>query len=126
MKENAWMKCVECVSCSEKEKESKDAAKDKAKEAEVTEIESFTFELQLKADKPQQGKKQGRSSAAVAFLKSTGSVTDSLPLPTQLHLCQLNPASPFETILAYVRHCFLPFSRTALMSASEEKIDDSS
>ena len=33
-------------------------------------------------------------------------------LATQVFVCQVNSATPFDAMLAYVRHCFLPVSRS--------------
>ena len=61
--------------------------------------------------------------AAVAFIKAMSVLDSRRPLGVQLFVCELNDKSPFQTILAYVRHCFLPYSKSLL--SSEEKKEDS-
>lgn len=62
--------------------------------------------------------------ATVAFIKAVPTLDlSSSPLSSQLLVMSLNESSLFESMLSYVRHAFLPYSR-AWMSGSvgeEEK-----
>jgi hypothetical protein len=114
-----------------------------AKDAKVDESggeDVFTFELQLKsvdrralqqppassvpptpsaAGAAGAAAKQHTSVTSVAFIKTVSAVDKDAALTSQLHCCSLNPTAPFDSILNYVRHCFLPFSRALMASVVE-------
>lgn len=78
--------------------------------------EEFHFDLRMKTQSTEKG------SVVVALIKS--STLDVVrPMAQQLHVCEINDKAPFQSILSYVRHCFLPFSRS-LVAISDEKTDD--
>ena len=66
--------------------------------------------------------KEGQS-LLVCFIKATRTLSTANPIANQIFLCELSSKAPYQTLLAYVRHCFLPFSRS-LAIPSEEKKDD--
>ena len=53
-------------------------------------------------------------AASVAFIKHSPTLDPTAPLSSQLYACSLHSPAMFDTILSYVRHLFLPFSRTAV------------
>ncbi len=59
----------------------------------------------------------------VAYIKTVPAIDPNVSFSSQLHAVQLNPTAPFESILSYVRHCFLPYSR-AIMASSLDDGDD--
>jgi hypothetical protein len=78
-------------------------------------IVSFLFDLEVKLTPP-----AARSGAAlaVAIVRRSGTLDLTSPLASQLFLCQVNDAAPLDTMLSYVRHCFLPVSRSLLSADS--------
>jgi hypothetical protein len=68
-------------------------------------------------------KQLNQANTTVAFIKTVAAIDPATPFSAQLHLCQLNPNAPFDSILSYVRHCFLPYSR-ALMASVLDDGDD--
>ena len=59
--------------------------------------------------------------ATVAFIKHTPTLDPSQPLAAQLYTCSLHSPTLFDTLLSYVRHLFLPFSRTSPSSDDPSK-----
>lgn len=82
--------------------------------------ESYSFDLQLKAVSPSD---KERVVATVAFIKGVATLDlSSSPLSAQLLVMSLNESSLFESMLSYVRHAFLPYSRAWMSgSAGEEE-----
>eukprot|EP00808_Paulinella_micropora_P012801 g22584.t1 len=84
-----------------------------------TEGDIYRFDVDLKSS-ADRGSKLDEKSTSVAFIKASASALVSENLPAQLHLCQIRDTAPFETILNYVRQCFLPYSR-ALMERADRQ-----
>ena len=59
--------------------------------------------------------------ASVAFIKHSPTLDPSQPLASQLYACSLHSPALFDTLLSYVRHLFLPFSRTSPPSDDASK-----
>ncbi len=78
--------------------------------------EVYTLELTVAPSK-------AKSVHSIIFFKSTGVLEESQPMSSQLTSCQINHNSPFESILNYVRHAFLPYSRS-LVEAGDSKEGD--
>lgn len=77
--------------------------------SEESALESYSFDLQLK---PPSSVEKEKVTASVAFIKTSPSLDlSSSPLSTQLLLICINESNLFESMLTYVRHCFLPYSR---------------
>jgi dynein heavy chain 1 len=79
----------------------------------VTDNEYYVFELQMKPLEDSNG------GAAMAYLKIAAPLDSTTPLHSQLHVVQIDEKNPFAAILAYVRHCFLPFTRSLMATALE-------
>ena len=71
----------------------------------------------------QYAKRRGSSpdGMSVVFIKSLPTIDASKPLAGQVFLCQLKDSAPYEAILNYVRHAFLPYSRSIM---SHDKGDE--
>eukprot|EP00456_Euglypha_rotunda_P027257 TRINITY_DN21814_c0_g1_i1.p1 TRINITY_DN21814_c0_g1~~TRINITY_DN21814_c0_g1_i1.p1 ORF type:complete len:247 (-),score=40.46 TRINITY_DN21814_c0_g1_i1:19-660(-) len=83
--------------------------------------EFYLFQVDMKTGSHlAAGKKE--TIVSLAFIKSLSQL-DSSPMASQLHVCQLRDDSPFQTILRYVRHCFLPYSRSLLETEGDVSED---
>ena len=60
-------------------------------------------------------------TSSIAFIKHAPALDPSVPLSSQLYACTLQSPAMFDTILAYVRHLFLPFSRAVSLHSDEQK-----
>jgi len=59
-------------------------------------------------------------SASITFIKSTSQLSLDKPINSQIQLVQIANNAPFEAILGYVRHAFIPYSK----SLAKTKQDD--
>ena len=64
------------------------------------------------------GRASSVSGLAIVFIKCVPALEPAKPLTEQLRVCQLKSDSPYEAMLHYVRHAFLPYSRAALAEGS--------
>ena len=79
--------------------------------------ESFLFSTQPPSSLPSATLSTIASSLAV--IKQSASLDVSVPLAQQLYVCTLHSPAMFDTLLSYVRHLFLPFSRTLTLPPSD-------
>lgn len=85
----------------------------------VKENEYFVFELQVKPLEDSNG------GAAIAYIKSHVPLEADKAIAGQLQVCHLDEANPFQTILSYVKQCFLPLSRVLMANALEKNSSQS-
>jgi len=72
-------------------------------------LESYSFDLH---HKPPSSSEKERVAGTVAFIKSAPTLDPAgAPLSAQLLTVSVNESHLFESMLAYVRHVFLPYSR---------------
>jgi dynein cytoplasmic 1 heavy chain len=76
---------------------------------------TFSFESEAK--------RSGDVGVRVGLIKVPGLLSASTPIANQVFLCQINDNAPFQSILSYVRHCFLPYSRSLIGTQDEKKED---
>ena len=79
--------------------------------------ESFLFSTQPPSSFPAAVLSTITSSLSV--IKQSASLDASVPLAQQLYVCTLHSPAMFDTLLSYVRHLFLPFSRTLTLPPSD-------
>lgn len=97
-----------------------DSSSADGKEEDESASESYSFDLTLKPPNPSD---KERVAATVALIKTAPTIDlASSPLSAQLLLLSVNESNLFESMLAYVRHCFLPYSR-AWMGGSAGEAD---
>lgn len=62
------------------------------------------------------GAKNSRGSLSVLFIKSFPTLVSGKPLAEQIYACQVKDVVPYEAMLNYIRHAFLPYSRFVMSS----------
>jgi hypothetical protein len=82
-------------------------------------LESYTFDLQLRAPSPND---TYVTVGSLAIIKSTPSLDlASAPIGAQLLLITMHEANLFESMLTYVRHAFLPYTRAWIAGGGGEE-----
>eukprot|EP00954_Amorphochlora_amoebiformis_P022710 1355103-Amorphochlora_amoeboformis.AAC.1 len=70
-------------------------------------------EIRIHAD-VRTGQRTGDLSVSVMFIKSVPTLRAKIPLGHQIYICQIKDTSPYEAMLNFVRHAFLPYSRSII------------
>mmetsp|Transcript_12145 Transcript_12145/g.29873 ORF Transcript_12145/g.29873 Transcript_12145/m.29873 type:complete len:4768 (-) Transcript_12145:256-14559(-) len=65
--------------------------------------------------------KEARSSVSVLIVKNVSILTASRPLSEQIYACHIKDGAPYEAMLNYIRHVFLPYSR--FIMSSDKDVD---
>jgi len=65
-----------------------------------------------------------QDSFSILFIKSFPTIKSSVPLPEQLYSCKVKDGAPYEAMLNYIRHAFLPYSRLVLSSDKDADSKD--
>jgi len=81
-------------------------------------IESYSFDLETKAPSVSD---RDKSVCSVVLIKLSTSLDASSAMSSQLLVLSLQESILFETMLAYVRHCFLPYSRAWMSGGGEQE-----
>ena len=65
--------------------------------------------------------RQSDSLFRLAFVRQSDCLKADLPLERQIRVCQLNGSSPLEDLLAFVRFCFYPYSKSVLSTLQQQR-----
>eukprot|EP00457_Paulinella_chromatophora_P000017 gb/GEZN01000017.1/.p1 GENE.gb/GEZN01000017.1/~~gb/GEZN01000017.1/.p1 ORF type:complete len:4783 (-),score=794.37 gb/GEZN01000017.1/:118-14466(-) len=84
-----------------------------------TDRDLYQFDVDLKAS-AERGSQSNEKSTSIALIKVSSAALVAEHLAAQLLICQIRDMAPFETILSYVRQCYLPYSR-ALMERADRQ-----
>jgi len=97
------------------QKSSAPAAGGEEAAASESALDSYSFDLQ---HKPPSANDKEKVAATVAFIKQAPTLDlATAPLAAQLLTVSVNESHLFESMLAYVRHVFLPYSRAWMSGA---------
>eukprot|EP00954_Amorphochlora_amoebiformis_P005563 439283-Amorphochlora_amoeboformis.AAC.2 len=66
------------------------------------------------------GSRKDSQGISVLFIKSFPQLQEGRPLPQQIYACQVKDTAPYEAMLNFVRHAFLPYSRSIMATDKED------
>mmetsp|Transcript_1490 Transcript_1490/g.2131 ORF Transcript_1490/g.2131 Transcript_1490/m.2131 type:complete len:4632 (-) Transcript_1490:106-14001(-) len=78
--------------------------------------ESFSVFSELKAYTTEDGEKD----LSVLFIKTYPQLMDGIAFASQIYACQIKDGTPYEAMLNFVRHAFLPYSRSIIATDNED------
>eukprot|EP00466_Bigelowiella_natans_P012270 jgi/Bigna1/52380/estExt_Genewise1Plus.C_70193 len=64
-----------------------------------------------------------KRSISVIFVKCIPTLEADKPLGQQIYMCQVKDGAPYEAMLNFVRHAFLPYSRSIMATDKEDAKD---